>query len=146
VQNSLVKPIDILLLVQFLVIMFFTVNSCSNESHIIESENAQISNMEYYADNLDHHNYGISSLANPKIDAISKNELYPGEQFNIYGNGFGAAATDVEVYIGDFKSEVHSVSQNTITAVVPLDASTGKVYIRINDFSFMSKNTLYIRK
>lgn len=144
-QNSFIKPIDILLIIQFTVVMFFTVNSCTKENKNYDFHIDNFAAMEYPNSNELLY-YNLSDYNSPQIESISSDVVSPGELINIYGTGFETSNKNIEIYIGNTKTKIHSVSQNSITAIVPQDASSGKIFIKINEFAFISKNNLLIGK
>lgn len=58
---------------------------------------------------------------------------YPGEQFTIIGENFGGAKDFIKVSIGEKEAEIMSCSDQQIKAIVPEDATTGKIVVEFMD-------------
>lgn len=58
---------------------------------------------------------------------------YPGEQFTIIGENFGGAKDFIKVSIGEKEAEIMSCSDQQIKAIVPKDATTGKIVVEFMD-------------
>lgn len=58
---------------------------------------------------------------------------YPGEQFTIIGENFGGAKDFIKVAIGEKEAEIMSCSDQQIKAIVPEDATTGKIVVEFMD-------------
>ena len=58
---------------------------------------------------------------------------YPGEQFTIIGENFGGAKDFIKVSIGEKEDEIMSCSDQQIKAIVPKDATTGKIVVEFMD-------------
>ena len=58
---------------------------------------------------------------------------YPGEQFTIIGENFGGAKDFIKVSIGEKEAEIMSCSDQKIKAIVPKDATTGKIVVEFMD-------------
>lgn len=58
---------------------------------------------------------------------------YPGEQFTIIGENFGGAKDFIKVSIGEKEAEIMSCSDQQIKAIIPEDATTGKIVVEFMD-------------
>lgn len=70
-----------------------------------------------------------SGETNVIVSGVDTDYGYPGDQFTITGENFGGATDFIKVSIGEKEAEILSCSNEQIKAVVPSDATTGKIIV-----------------
>ncbi|MEP1096196.1 MAG: IPT/TIG domain-containing protein [Cyclobacteriaceae bacterium] len=74
----------------------------------------------------------------PEITGISPSAGIAGDEVIITGSNFGKTPTENTVQFNGVTAEIKSAAKNTLTAIVPADATTGKIIITVDDLAVVS--------